>query len=95
MSGLVFQYLIPLTIVTMAYIMVARAFRISTENQRAGSLSSSMMRKLSRRKRTDILLTPISLLFFLSWAPLNVLNAVINVENPFKVIIINIKYLLS
>ena len=85
LSGLVFQYIVPLCIVTMAYIMVARAFRISTERMLAGSLSCRMMRKISRRKRTDILLTLISLLFFLSWAPLNVLNVVINTANPFKV----------
>ena len=64
-SGLVIQYLIPFIIVTMAYIMVARAFHISTEKMKTVSLKSGMIRKLTRRKRTDILLTVISILFFL------------------------------
>jgi hypothetical protein len=85
MTGLFIQYLAPLIIVTMAYIMVARAFHISSDKLMASRPSSSKMRKLRRRKRTDILLTFISLLFFLSWAPLNALNVVINVQNPFKV----------
>ena len=84
-SGLVIQYLIPFIIVTMAYIMVARAFHISTEKMKTVSLKSGMIRKQTRRKRTDILLTVISILFFLSWAPLNALNAVINIENLFEV----------
>ena len=84
-SGLVIQYLIPFIIVTMAYIMVGRAFHISSDKLMASRPSSSKMRKLRRRKRTDILLTFISLLFFLSWAPLNALNVFINVQNPFKV----------
>ena len=84
-TSLLVQYLIPLFIVTIAYIMVARAFHVSTEKLSAGSLSIRARRKISRRKRTDILLTVISLVFFVSWAPLNILNVAVNVNNPFKV----------
>ena len=42
-------------------------------------------RKINRRRRTNIILTVISSVFFVSWAPLNILNVVINTANPFEV----------
>ena len=42
-------------------------------------------RKINRRRRTNIILTVISSVFFVSWAPLNILNVVINTSNPFEV----------
>ena len=83
-TGVMLQYVLPLFSVIIAYIMVANSFRVSTKKLEDLSLSRRMMGKIRRRRRTDILLTVISLLFFLSWAPLNVLNLVINADNPFQ-----------
>ena len=86
-SGVVFQYLVPLCIVTIAYIMVANSFHASSTKMFSNGVPSRRtLRKIKRRRRTDILLTVISLIFFLSWAPLNVLNVVISIVNPFKVL---------
>ena len=86
-SGVVFQYLVPLCIVSIAYIMVANSFHASSTKMFSDGIPSKRtLRKIKRRRRTDILLTVISLNFFLSWAPLDVLNLVISIVNPFKVL---------
>jgi hypothetical protein len=42
-------------------------------------------RKLARRKKTNQMLISVSLVFFLSWAPLNLLNLFLEIHGPFEV----------
>ena len=39
---------------------------------------------MERRKKTNRMLISISFLFFLSWAPINIFNILLDVANPFK-----------
>ena len=47
--------------------------------------SSSITRKLARRKKTNRLLISASIIFFISWAPLNIYNLVLDIFSPFDV----------
>ena len=42
-------------------------------------------RMLARRKKTNQMLISVSLVFFLSWAPLNLLNLFLELHGPFEV----------
>ena len=48
-------------------------------------LGSGAMRKLARRKKTNRLLMSVSIIFFLSWAPLNIYNMILDIFTPFDV----------
>ena len=41
-------------------------------------------RQMKRRKKTNRLLITVSVIFFLSWAPLNIFNIVIDIFDPFQ-----------
>ena len=77
------QYLLPTLIVVISYAMIYRKIKIADTNITA--TQHSALRKMNRRKRTNFILTTISIVFFVSWAPLNILNVIINTDNPFKV----------
>jgi len=80
----VFQYLLPTLIVLVSYTMIYRKIRIS--DQRINASQPSALRKMNRRKKTNFILGTTSIVFFISWAPLNILNVIINTYNPFEVI---------
>jgi hypothetical protein len=42
-------------------------------------------RQMQRRKRTNFMLVLVSLTFFISWAPLNIFNIILDLTNAFKV----------
>ena len=84
-SSLLLQYLVPTIIVVISYAMIYRKIKIS--DKRITATQQSALRKMNRRKRTNCILTTISIVFFVSWAPLNILNVIINTENPFKVVL--------
>ena len=41
---------------------------------------------MQRRKRTNFMLVLVSLTFFISWAPLNIFNIILDLTNAFKVL---------
>ena len=47
--------------------------------------TSRSKRKLARRKKTNLMLILVSLVFFFSWAPVNIYNLVLDIAKPFKV----------
>ena len=47
--------------------------------------SSSITRKLARRKKTNRLLISASIIFFISWAPINIFVLVLDIFSPFDV----------
>ena len=82
-SGLMVQYLLPTLIVVVSYAMIYRRIKIS--DKKINATKPKALRKINRRKNTNRILMIISIVFFVSWAPLNILNIIINTENPFKV----------
>jgi hypothetical protein len=40
---------------------------------------------MARRKRTNLMLVLVSLTFFISWAPLNIFNIILDLTNALKV----------
>ena len=53
--------------------------------QASQNLSSQRRaRQMERRKKTNRLLITVSVIFFLSWAPLNIFNIIIDIFEPFK-----------
>ena len=83
-TSLLVQYLLPTIIVVISYTMIYR--KIKTSDKRVTSNNQhTAQRKMNRRKRTNFILAATSIVFFVSWAPLNILNVIINTENPFKV----------
>ena len=78
------QYLIPCLLVGSIYIRVCCAF--TARLSMAGMNTNKNNRKLARRKKTNLMLILVSLVFFLSWAPINIYNLVLDIGHPFKVI---------
>ena len=63
-------------------------FRISSSLQvdlLSSITSQRQVRMIARRKRTDKILLSATLVFFLSWAPLNILNLVLDFQTPVEV----------
>ncbi|XP_067008002.2 neuropeptide F receptor [Anabrus simplex] len=89
--SLVFQYVLPIITVTVAYSRICRKLRYryvnSTLNKSKSSLSSSSTRRKpkddKRMKRTNSLLVSIALIYCISWLPLNIFNLVVDLRNPF------------
>ena len=50
-----------------------------------GMNTNKNTRKLARRRKTNLMLIIVSLVFFISWAPINFYNLVLDVVHPFKV----------
>ena len=75
------QYLIPCIVVGIIYTRVCCAF---SANMSVSGINTNN-RKLARRKKTNMMLIIVSLVFFLSWAPINLYNLVLDIGHPFKV----------
>ena len=75
--NLIFQYVIPCFIVFFAYYRVYSKFKETTARamkMKEGVPAGKLLRSLRRRRRTNIILVLISIVFFLSWAPLNLFS---------------------
>nr|CAD7199063.1 unnamed protein product [Timema douglasi]CAD7416547.1 unnamed protein product [Timema poppensis] len=94
--SLVFQYVLPIITVSVAYSRICRKLRYryvnssamgsSSSKGKAGSGSGSQKRKAKddrRMKRTNSLLVSIGFIFCISWMPLNIFNLVVDFYNPF------------
>ena len=68
-------------IVAVAYARIYLTFEKSQQSLNTSELSATAIRKKNRKRRTNILLTLISVIFFLSWAPLNIFTVVTNTTN--------------
>ncbi|XP_023321289.1 neuropeptide F receptor [Eurytemora carolleeae] len=74
-SCFVLQYLLPSLIILRIYLSICRKFKNSqsrSETRRPNSFISR--RKMERRLKTNRLLISASVVFFLSWLPLNIFN---------------------
>ena len=79
----IIQYLIPGLSVCLLYTKM-----MSLTNQTASHDSKkTRKRKLARRKKTNRMLIMVSFVFFLSWAPLNILNLTYDIFSSSQVIV--------
>ena len=81
------QYLTPSLVVGVIYIRVCCAF--SARHSMSNTNTNKNTRKLARRRKTNLMLIIVSLVFFISWAPINIYNLVLDIVQPFKVILQN------
>lgn len=92
--SLVVQYVLPIITVSVAYSRICRKLRyryvnssaVGSSSKNKGCTSSTNRRKPKndkRMKRTNSLLVSISLIFCISWLPLNIFNLVVDYWNPF------------
>ena len=71
---LVLQYVLPIVIVSVAYSRICRQlhFRMMSNTTK---LEEKLLREQKRVQRTNKLLISITVIYILSWLPLNCLNA--------------------
>ncbi|XP_013784621.1 neuropeptide F receptor-like [Limulus polyphemus] len=81
--SMVFQYALPILIVTIAYARICRKLRQRIVN-RSSTLETKQQRDKQRMKKTNVLLISIALIFGISWLPLNILNVVTDFYYPFQ-----------
>jgi neuropeptide Y receptor len=92
--SLVVQYVLPIITVSVAYSRICRKLRyryvnssaVGSSSKNKGCTASTNRRKPKsdkRMKRTNSLLVSISLIFCISWLPLNIFNLVVDYWNPF------------
>lgn len=79
--SMVFQYLLPILIVSIAYARICR--KLTTRMGTKGTkLKEKQARDKKRVKKTNTLLISIALIFGISWLPLNILNVVADFFDP-------------
>ena len=90
---IIIQYVLPITVVSVAYARICRKLRYrmkpgtqaNVENSGSrGRSGSSAVKDKSRVRKTNTLLISIALVFGVSWMPLNVLNVIVDLTDPFK-----------
>ncbi|XP_055927550.1 neuropeptide F receptor-like isoform X1 [Argiope bruennichi] len=81
--SMVFQYLLPIFIVSMAYARICRKLECRMNNK-GTALQEKHERDKKRVRKTNVLLVSIALIFGFSWLPLNILNVVADFFYPFN-----------
>ncbi|KAF4528607.1 hypothetical protein B566_EDAN009211 [Ephemera danica] len=85
--SLIFQYVLPIITVSVAYSRICRKLHYRYVRSNAGARSSckekSRKKDDKRMRRTNSLLVSIALIFCISWLPLNIYNLVVDFYNPF------------
>ena len=80
------QYLLPCIIVGVIYSKLCLSFP-STFATPSEPITPSVTRKIARRKKTNLMLILVSIIFFLSWAPINIYNVFLDIVESFQVFI--------
>ena len=82
-ASMVFQYIVPIVIVTVAHARICNKLKYRMINQNVSHTSSAPVnpfqkrkneREVRRKRKTNMLLVMIAVIFILSWLPLNVFN---------------------
>ncbi|KAK2149552.1 hypothetical protein LSH36_447g05018 [Paralvinella palmiformis] len=86
-ASMVFQYIVPIVIVSVAHARICRKLKYRMVNQQAPSAAVSspfqkrrQVREIKRKRKTNLLLVMIAVVFSLSWMPLNVCNIIADFE---------------
>lgn len=82
-ASMVVQYILPIVIVTIAHLRICNKlrYRMVNQHQNTAVINSPYQqrkneRQTQRKRRTNILLAMIAIVFVLSWLPLNVFNII-------------------
>ncbi|XP_053211656.1 neuropeptide F receptor-like isoform X2 [Panonychus citri] len=83
--SMIFQYVCPCIIVTMAYIRILKRLKYRMDQKKLGGRScpEKQRREASKNRKTRLLLISISFIFGISWLPLNIVNIVADLYFPF------------
>ena len=81
-ASMVFQYIVPIVIVTVAHARICNKLKYRMINQNVSHVSSNVNsfqkrkneREARRKRKTNMLLVMIAVIFISSWLPLNVFN---------------------
>ncbi|XP_048746931.2 neuropeptide F receptor-like [Ostrea edulis] len=79
-ASMVVQYILPIVIVTIAHLRICNKLKYRMANQqnalgaRSNTERQKQRRNSRRKRRTNILLASIGIIFALSWLPLNIFN---------------------
>lgn len=73
--------MLPIMIVSLAYASICRKLRGRMASS-GSKLEEKLLRERRRMQRTNKLLISITVVFILSWLPLNLLNAYFDYINP-------------
>ena len=76
---------VSLFIYFLTHLSVYRVCSVLTPSSSMTFSSKRNARKLARKKKTNMMLMLVSLVFFISWAPINIYNLVLDIANPFQV----------
>ena len=63
---------------------VSRPSELQSNGVRVGGVKT-YQRKLARRRRTNLLLMMVSLVFFIAWAPIHIYLIILDIFKPFQV----------
>ncbi|CAH1783876.1 unnamed protein product [Owenia fusiformis] len=93
-ASMIFQYVLPIVIVSVAHARICNKLRYRIINQRTNTTSApiSVYQKRKgaqdrrRKRRTNILLVMIGVIFAFSWMPLNTLNIIVDNDNTGDII---------
>ena len=78
-ASILVQFIFPFIIFMVVYIKIYNKFRQSTNN--ITSAQNVRQSHIQRRRRTNILLFLISLMYLVSWAPINIFTIIIKFTN--------------
>ncbi|XP_015789549.1 neuropeptide F receptor-like isoform X2 [Tetranychus urticae] len=82
--SMIFQYVCPCIIVTVAYIRILRKLNYRMVQKKMGTtLAEKQRREKIKQRKTRLLLISISFIFGISWLPLNIVNIVADIYFPF------------
>lgn len=82
---MLFQYVCPVIIVTVAYVRILRKLKYRLVQKKLGTtLAAKQLREKRKNRKTRLLLVSIALIFGISWLPLNIVNIVADLYFPFE-----------
>ena len=85
-TSILVQFILPCMVVAGSYTCIVWVSSTSAQRIMNSCSSQTLIRKMRRMRRTNYLLIISSIIFFVSWAPINILTIIINVNNLFQVI---------
>ena len=88
-SSFCLQFLVPALSACLIYSQIIWSTRVHVarrgQDEATHFPSQSEIRQLERRRKTNLVLVMVSLFFFLCWAPLNILNLILDVYGDWPV----------
>ena len=78
------QYCFPILTLVLTYTRICNRLRKRVISAEASEEHDSSRRREARIKKTKKLLVSLTLMFCLSWLPLNLYNIIVDIKNPFE-----------